>query len=232
MALCLLVILAIVVAPLSGCGSDSGSSTNAGSTTTAPSLDPARAANAVRDYYAAIGNQAYGQAWRLLGSQQRREDQGFRTWKTGYVNTIRTNLGRDTPAAMDSDTTKVRVTLKTLDGYACDNRVLRTFKGAWTVDLVGGEPLLDSADISETRTAQLPTNCPQPPTITTPPTTTTPDNCDPSYPDQCLQDGIGDYDCAGGSGNGPNYVSGPVSVTGSDPFGLDAKGDGIGCEDY
>jgi hypothetical protein len=46
----------------------------------------------------------------------------------------------------------------------------------------------------------------------------------------CLHDGIGDYDCSSGSGNGPNYVSGPVRVTGSDPFGLDADHDGVGCE--
>jgi hypothetical protein len=57
-----------------------------------------------------------------------------------------------------------------------------------------------------------------------------PSDCDPSYPDVCLRDGIGDYDCAGGSGNGPNYVSGPIRVIGSDPFGLDADGDGWGCE--
>jgi hypothetical protein len=37
-------------------------------------------------------------------------------------------------------------------------------------------------------------------------------------------------DCAGGSGNGPAYVAGPVSVIGSDIYGLDADGDGIGCE--
>jgi hypothetical protein len=55
-------------------------------------------------------------------------------------------------------------------------------------------------------------------------------SCDPSYPNDCLRDGIGDYDCAGGSGNGPNYVRGPVRVVGSDPFGLDRDGDGWGCE--
>ena len=55
-------------------------------------------------------------------------------------------------------------------------------------------------------------------------------NCDPAYPDKCLHDGIGDYDCAGGSGNGPNYVSGPIRVRPPDPFGLDADGDGVGCE--
>jgi hypothetical protein len=55
-------------------------------------------------------------------------------------------------------------------------------------------------------------------------------NCDPAYPDACLHDGIGDYDCAGGSGNGPNYVRGPIRVRPPDPFGLDRDGDGVGCE--
>jgi hypothetical protein len=54
--------------------------------------------------------------------------------------------------------------------------------------------------------------------------------CDPSYEGECLQDGIGDYDCAGGSGNGPNYVYSEVRVVGVDVFGLDADGNGIGCE--
>jgi hypothetical protein len=40
-----------------------------------------------------------------------------------------------------------------------------------------------------------------------------------------------DYDCAGGSGDGPKYVYGTVKVTGSDPYGLDADNDGTGCED-
>ncbi|OHV42032.1 MULTISPECIES: hypothetical protein [Pseudofrankia] len=54
--------------------------------------------------------------------------------------------------------------------------------------------------------------------------------CDPSYPDQCLQDGVGDYDCAGGSGDGPNYVRGPGRVLEPDPFELDFDGDGVGCQ--
>ncbi|GAB2476904.1 hypothetical protein [Jatrophihabitans fulvus] len=39
-----------------------------------------------------------------------------------------------------------------------------------------------------------------------------------------------DVDCEGGSGNGPRYVSGPIYVTGSDPYDLDRDGDGIACE--
>ena len=54
--------------------------------------------------------------------------------------------------------------------------------------------------------------------------------CDSNYSGACLTPGIGDYDCAGGSGNGPNYVYGTVRVIGSDIYGLDADGDGYGCE--
>lgn len=53
-------------------------------------------------------------------------------------------------------------------------------------------------------------------------------SCTPGY-SPCIPP-ASDVDCAGGSGNGPAYVEGPVSVTGSDPYGLDADGDGIGCE--
>ncbi|WP_018638785.1 hypothetical protein [Parafrankia elaeagni] len=53
--------------------------------------------------------------------------------------------------------------------------------------------------------------------------------CEPSYPDVCLRSGIGDYDCEGGRGNGPNYVRGPLRVTPPDPFDLDSDGDGRGC---
>lgn len=39
-----------------------------------------------------------------------------------------------------------------------------------------------------------------------------------------------DVDCAGGSGNGPEYVSGPIQVIGSDIYDLDRDNDGIACE--
>ena len=50
------------------------------------------------------------------------------------------------------------------------------------------------------------------------------------YVGVCLKQGIGDYDCAGGSGNGPNYIAGPFRVVGYDEFDLDRDGDGMGCE--
>jgi hypothetical protein len=54
-------------------------------------------------------------------------------------------------------------------------------------------------------------------------------NCDPNYSGKCVPI-ASDVDCAGGSGNGPAYVSGPVYVIGSDIYGLDRDGDGVGCE--
>ncbi|MEY2421066.1 MAG: hypothetical protein QOI95_1133 [Acidimicrobiaceae bacterium] len=75
----------------------------------------------------------------------------------------------------------------------------------------------------------VPPTTAKPFTPTTPPPTTTPVNdCTPGY-DPCIPPGP-DVDCAGGSGNGPRYVDGPVSVTGSDPYGLDNNNDGVGCE--
>jgi resuscitation-promoting factor RpfB len=54
--------------------------------------------------------------------------------------------------------------------------------------------------------------------------------CDPNY-SGCVPI-ASDVDCAGGSGNGPAYVQGPVRVIGTDIYRLDADGDGIGCEPY
>lgn len=54
-------------------------------------------------------------------------------------------------------------------------------------------------------------------------------NCDPNYSGACVPIAY-DVDCASGSGNGPAYVNGPVYVIGSDIYGLDRDGDGVGCE--
>lgn len=56
-----------------------------------------------------------------------------------------------------------------------------------------------------------------------------PSGCDPNYAGACVPI-ASDVDCAGGSGNGPAYVRGPVTVVGSDIYRLDSDGDGVGCE--
>jgi hypothetical protein len=53
--------------------------------------------------------------------------------------------------------------------------------------------------------------------------------CDPNYSGACVPI-ASDVDCAGGKGNGPAYVEGPVYVIGVDIYRLDADHDGIGCE--
>jgi hypothetical protein len=54
-------------------------------------------------------------------------------------------------------------------------------------------------------------------------------SCDPNYAMACVPVAR-DVDCAGGSGNGPAYVRGPVRVVGRDIYGLDRDGNGWGCE--
>jgi micrococcal nuclease len=72
------------------------------------------------------------------------------------------------------------------------------------------------------------------PTVKPPPSPTSPPprptkQCHPSYAGACLDPAASDYDCAGGSGNGPLYT-GKVQVIGPDVFRLDSDGDGYGCE--
>lgn len=76
-------------------------------------------------------------------------------------------------------------------------------------------------------------------TTTTTPTTTSATtvvtsqpaaDCHPSYQGACVPNNVSDVDCAGGSGNGPYYVKGPVYVVGPDVYQLDRDGDGVACE--
>ena len=73
-------------------------------------------------------------------------------------------------------------------------------------------------------------NCTSPEPVIVQPTVSQPGpTCHPSYQGACLLVGAGDYDCRGGTGNGPNYT-GRVRVVGPDKFDLDRDNDGIGCE--
>jgi hypothetical protein len=92
------------------------------------------------------------------------------------------------------------------EGNQCTKKQLGTFVGSLTCSQVGGKYVW-------VRTA-----------------TSNPDadGCDPNY-EPCVPI-ASDVDCAGGKGNGPAYVQGPVNVIGTDVYGLDADDDGIGCE--
>ncbi|WP_222720082.1 excalibur calcium-binding domain-containing protein [Actinokineospora xionganensis] len=76
-----------------------------------------------------------------------------------------------------------------------------------------------------TTTKRTTTVAPAPPK---PAPTTAASNCDENY-SGCVPV-ASDVDCAGGSGNGPAYVRGPVRVIGSDIYDLDRDGDGVACE--
>ena len=54
--------------------------------------------------------------------------------------------------------------------------------------------------------------------------------CDPNYQNPPCVPIARDVDCAGGNGNGPAYVQGPVRVIDRDIYGLDSDNNGIGCE--
>ena len=60
--------------------------------------------------------------------------------------------------------------------------------------------------------------------------TPAPDRCDPNYSGACLRPNASDYDCRGGSGDGPLYA-GRVKVVGDDHYELDRDGDGVACEE-
>lgn len=82
------------------------------------------------------------------------------------------------------------------------------------------EPVITTA-APPRRTTQA---VPPPPRTTKAP----PSDCDPNY-SGCVPI-ASDVDCAGGSGNGPAYVQGPVRVIGSDIYDLDRDNDGVACE--
>ena len=185
----------------------------------------------VRRYYARISSNRLGAAWGMLSRRVRRDFGPFRSWKAGYRRSLRTTVPF-ARARLSGRRAVVSVRLRSRDRDACSGRVVQQrFRGKWTLaprrdswvgvkvhmrKTGGGRPRLS-------RTECAPTPPPPPP----PPPTGPQRNCQGYSP--CLPPGP-DVDCAGGSGNGPRYVDGPVSVKGSDPYGLDDDGDGVGCE--
>jgi hypothetical protein len=87
------------------------------------------------------------------------------------------------------------------------------------------KPLPEPVATALPKTAQPPRTRPVPQTSEAAPAP----QCDSNYTGACVPI-ASDVDCAGGSGNGPAYVRGPVRVVGNDHYKLDSDGDGIGCE--
>jgi hypothetical protein len=129
---------------------------------------------------------------------------------------------------------KLAVAKANLEGEGFDVRVVRKVTSAHPAGQVYAERPAPGTEVDEGSTITLiVAKAPPPPSPSPSPTKTTSSsssNCDPNYSGACLDPNASDYDCAGGSGNGPLYVSGTVTVVGDDHYGLDADGDGLGCE--
>lgn len=105
----------------------------------------------------------------------------------------------------------------------------------WTMWAYGGRRHGRAVAVIITERAPSPSPAPAPPPAPSPsspspsPSPTPSPACDPNYQGACLDPSALDYDCLGGSGDGPRYT-GRVVVVGYDHYGLDADRDGIGCE--
>jgi len=70
----------------------------------------------------------------------------------------------------------------------------------------------------------------KPPPVTKPvPLAQPKGECDPNYAGACVPI-ASDVDCAGGSGDGPAYLSGQARVVGKDIYKLDRDKNGIACD--
>jgi endonuclease YncB( thermonuclease family) len=192
------------------------------------------AAAFVRSYYGHVSGRRFAAAWGMLGRPVRRGLGSFRAWRSGYRRSLGASV-RSARARLSGGRAVVSLRLVSRDRDACSGRVVRQrFTGRWVL-----APRRDSwvavrsrmrktggGRVRLTRDECRPAPAPPPP-VPSPPEPSPPQDCQ-GY-DPCLPPGP-DVDCAGGSGNGPRYVNGPVYVTGDDPYGLDGDGDGVACE--
>jgi endonuclease YncB( thermonuclease family) len=187
----------------------------------------------MRGYYRAISRARFAHAWGMLGRPVRRKVGPFRRWRAGHRRTLSVSVS-GARARLSGRRAVVTLRLRARDRDACTGRVVRQrFSGRWVLSprrgswvavrvrmrkTGGGRVRLSRSECRPSRPAPAPAPAPTP---------APPPDCQGYSP--CLPPGP-DVDCAGGSGDGPRYVDGPVSVTGSDPYDLDRDGDGVGCD--
>jgi endonuclease YncB( thermonuclease family) len=179
-------------------------------------------------FYRRLSEKQFLAAWGMLSRRIRREVGPFPRWKAGHRRSLGTTVVASR-ARVSGRRAVVRIRLRARDRDVCNGRVVRQyFRVRWTLaarrnswvalrvqarKTGGGRPRLSGSECRR------------------------PDGggggdgerrCTAGYI-PCIPRGP-DVDCRGGSGNGPRYVDGPVRVRGSDPYGLDSDGDGVGCE--
>jgi hypothetical protein len=189
----------------------------------------------IRRYYRRVSNRQFQTAWGMLGRPVRREIGAFRTWRAGHRRSLGVSV-LGIRARLSGGRAVVNVRLRSRDRDACGGRTVKQFfQGARTLAPRGNTWVAVKARLRKTsggrvrlsRSECAPRQSPTPPPAPPAPSPA-PRDCQGYSP--CIPPGP-DVDCAGGSGNGPRYVNGPVSVNGSYPYGLDSDGDGVGCED-
>lgn len=223
----------------SGCGGGGGdasessgavTTTVTSSETTIEKPDVATGSEAVafvEQYYDLIDTHRFHRAWPYLPKSVQQQSGGYDEWRAGYGANVSTTMGDAELASKKGTSAVVSVSLSSKDKNSCGGTVKQMFAGDWTLSAAGADWEADDIDIAKTGGGDpsLATDCPPDDSTTT---TTQQSNCTPGY-SPCLKPSS-DYDCAGGSGDGPSYANGPISVSGSDPYDLDSDGDGVGCE--
>lgn len=191
----------------------------------------AAAVGFMRDYYRAVSRRHFARAWDMLGRPVRRKFGSFSQWRAGH----RTSLGVSVSSAharLSGAGAVVAVTLASRDRDVCSGRVVsQRFRGRWVLAPRDSSWVAVNVHVHKTgggRVRLSKSECPPPPAPRSPAPSPPGGSCTPGY-SPCIPPGP-DVDCAGGSGNGPRYVDGPVRVSGDDPYDLDSDGDGFGCE--
>jgi endonuclease YncB( thermonuclease family) len=179
-------------------------------------------------YYRRLSNNQFRAAWRMLGGPVKRQlGYGYRTWRSSYRGSLSVSP-RTVSSRVSGGRLIVSVRLRSRDRDVCSRHaVAQRFRGEVVLTPRDGSFAVSKFRIHKTagkKPRLSKSECPPPPG---PPNTDT--SIDGQGYSPCLESGP-DVDCEGGSGNGPRYT-GPVTVTGSDPYGLDSDGDGYGCED-
>jgi hypothetical protein len=228
---------------LVGCGAtDSGQSTSdrpaaATATPSTPATSSrahrphyrARVNHVIRDYYADLNDQRFDAAWNRLAPTVQVKFGGFESWSSGYANTLSTRVTYLDVHGATAHRASADVSIRSTDRDACGDKVRQEFDGSWRLKRTAGRWHATKIRLHRVNGSTLntdPANCGDQNTTPTSPS----DDCDPSYKGVCLDASASDYDCEGGSGDGPEYVQGPIEVVGDDHFDLDRDGDGVACE--
>lgn len=194
-----------------------------------------------------VGSSAYGATAPVPVA----EEQVAASTATPAASTAptRTSTPVTTAIPTPTPTPTVAVTTETVTETAPVPRAARTEEDpnadqGTSVVIPGSDGLLtrtfdvvkhDGAEVSRTQVSETVTTAPVDDVtrvgtrLPPPPAPPAPSGCDPNYTGDCVPIDS-DVDCAAGSGNGPSYVRGPVTVVGSDIYDLDRDGDGIACD--